>query len=284
MKSWIIGGCMLALCAAGAQADGMFLSKSSGFEHSCIRQESGMPSHVDKILTQLLEPMGIKLLCTKDAELITAENLENYDLVIFYTSGDLTTPGEQDSGKPMGENGVADLLAWIEGGGAFLGFHCASDTFHSPEDGPVTPFLEMIGGEFLTHGAQFEGTLKVVDPDHPVMANVPQDFKLFDEWYVFRNYNKEDIHVLAMLEPGDERTKQDKYNIPNYPVIWCRTYGDGRVFYNALGHREDVWENPVFQQHVVDAAMWALGEGPAKAEPNFAEVVPAEAPADAATK
>lgn len=283
MNTWLRGACVLAACAVfSAQADGIFLSKSSGFEHSCIKQEDGMPSHVDKVLTQILEPKGIKLLCTKDADLINADNLKNYNLVIFYTTGDLTTPGEKDPGKPMGPNGVADLLAWIQAGGAFLGFHCATDTFHTPEGGPVTPYIDMIGGEFLNHGAQFEGTLKVVDPDHPTMANVPQDFKLFDEWYIFQNFNKDNIHVLAMLEPGDERTKQDKYNIPNYPVIWCRTYGDGRVFYNALGHREDVWDNPVFQQHVIDAAMWALGEGPASAEPNFHDVVPEEAPAAAA--
>ena len=285
MNMCMRGACILAIWAAvTAHADGIFVTKSQGFEHSCIRQENGLPSHVDKILTQLLEPKGVKLLCTKDAELINAENLKNYNLVVFFTQGDISVLGEKDLGKPMGPQGVVDLIAWIENGGAFLGFHCASDTFHTPEGGPVTPYLEMIGGEFITHGAQFEGTLKVVDTDHPVMANIPQDFKIFDEWYVFRNYNKDKIHVLALLDPGDERTKQEKYNVADYPVVWCRTLGNGRVFYNALGHREDVWENPVFQQHVVDAAMWALGNGPAEADPNFNEVVPAEATPDAATK
>lgn len=285
MKTWARGACILATMAVGmAHADGIFVTKSQGFEHTCIRQENGLPSHVDKILTQLLEPKGVKLLCTKDAELINAENLKNYNIVVFFTQGDISVIGEKDQGKPMGPTGVADLIAWIEAGGAFMGFHCASDTFHTPEGAPVTPFLEMLGGEFLTHGAQFEGTLKVVDTDHPAMANVPQDFKIFDEWYAFRNFNKDKIHVLALLDPGEERTKQDKYNIANYPVIWCRTLGEGRVFYNALGHREDVWENPVFQQHVIDAAMWTLGEGPAGAEPNFTEVVPPDLPKDAATK
>ncbi len=273
---WIVA----AMAALSAQADGIFVTKSQGFEHSCIRQEAGLPSHVDKILTALLEPKGIKLLCTKDAELINAENLKNYNLVVFFTQGDISVIGEKDQGKPMGPSGVADLIAWVEAGGSFMGFHCASDTFHTPEGGPVTPYLDMLGGEFLTHGAQFEGTLKVVDTAHPTMANVPQGFKIYDEWYAFRNYNTEKIHVLALLDPGEERTKQaDKYNIPDYPVIWCRTVGEGRVFYNALGHREDVWENPVFQQHVVDAAMWTLGEGPANAEPNFAEVAPQSVPA-----
>jgi uncharacterized protein len=261
--------------AMSAGANGVFLSKSEGFEHTCIRQEDGRPSHVDKILTQLLEPKGIKLLCTKDAARINAEELENYELVIFYTQGDISVPGQKDDGEPMGPNGVADLIAWIEKGGAFVGFHCASDTFHSPPDGPVTPYLEMLGGEFVTHGAQFEGTLKVVDPSHPTMVNVPQDFKIYDEWYLFRNFNKDTMHVLALLDPGDEREKQEKYNVDPYPVIWCSTLGEGRVFYNALGHREDVWENPVFQQHVLDAVAWALGQGPAQAEPNFNDVVPA---------
>ena len=92
------------------------------------------------------------------------------------------------------------------------------------------------------------------------------------------------MHVLAVLDPGAEREKQpDKYNVPNYPIIWCSEYGKGRVYYNAMGHREDVWDNPTFQKSVVDAAHWVLGQGPANAEPNFSKVLSPEDAAKAQT-
>ena len=45
----------------------------------------------------------------------------------------------------------------------------------------------------------------------------------------------------------------------DYPVAWCHYYGDGRCFYTSLGHREDVWANPVFQKHLLGGIKWALG-------------------------
>lgn len=278
-----IAAVALALATPRAFAqewNSVFLSKSQAFQHSCIEQKDGQPSHVDKVLTELFGKLGGKALCTKDANLITADNLKNYKLVVFYTQGNLAELGDKDPGVPMGANGVADLLAWIANGGGFMGFHCASDTFHTPEGQPVTPFLEMVGGEFRGHGKQFEGTLKVVDPDHPAMKSIPADFKIYDEMYLFRNYNVGRIHVLALLDPGAERAKQPMYDIPNYPLIWVSELGKGRVYFNALGHREDVWTNPTFQASVIDAAKWAMGEGPTDAEPNFDKVV-AKADVDA---
>jgi type 1 glutamine amidotransferase len=46
------------------------------------------------------------------------------------------------------------------------------------------------------------------------------------------------------------------------PVSWTNTEGKGRVFYTSLGHREDVWTNPVYQQHLLGGIAWALGQDP----------------------
>ncbi|MEK7793086.1 MAG: ThuA domain-containing protein, partial [Candidatus Hydrogenedentota bacterium] len=92
--------------------------------------------------------------------------------------------------------------------------------------------------------------------------------------YTFINMNTEKMHVIALMDPGAEREKQAMYNIPNYPVMWCMERGKGRVFYDAMGHREDVWDNETFQQIVVAAAGWSMGEGEAAATPNFKDVVP----------
>ncbi len=251
----------------------LFLSKSADFVHSVVARDESGTSLTERVLSQIAEEIEAEITVTKDASLINAENLANYDVVIFYTSGNLTEPGT-DGHPPMAADGVNDLLAWINDGGGFIGFHSATDTFRVGAGNEPNAFIRMIGGEFLTHGAQFEGTLKVVDPTHPAMANFENGWSITDEWYLYTHLNREDMHVLVLLEPGDEREKQEMYDIPAYPIIWCSTIGSGRVFQNGMGHREDVWENPAFQQTIKDALDWVAGSGPSQAEPNFAEVVP----------
>ncbi len=253
----------------------IFLSKSAGFEHSCIKWDENKKSHVNNTLEKLQKDMGVEILMTKDASLINAENLKKYKVVIFYTTADLTTEGT-DKQPPMSPTGQAELLEWIQNGGGFIGYHCASDSFHQPAGGEVTPYIKMLGGEFRSHHKQFAGTVKVVDKSHPTMQRVPAEWNILDEWYLFTNINMDTMHVLAMLDPGPERQIQEGYNIPSYPIIWCSEYGKGRVYYNAMGHREDVWDNPDFQNSVIDAVKWAMGQGPANAEPNASKFVSAE--------
>jgi hypothetical protein len=73
------------------------------------------------------------------------------DGVIFAnTTGDLPIPDKEG------------FLNWIKAGGAFIGMHSCSDTFHGwPE------FIDMLGGEFRTHGAQAGVECMNVDPAHP---------------------------------------------------------------------------------------------------------------------
>ena len=52
----------------------------------------------------------------------------------------------------------------------------------------------------------------------------------------------------------------------DYALAWTRDWGEGRVFYTALGHREEVWRDPRFQQHLLNGIAWAI-EGPDRAAP-----------------
>ena len=279
MKSILAVATALALSLA-AQAAGprvLFLSKSAGFQHSVIAVQDNQPSHAGKHLTEIVAGLGGTITSTKDASLINKDNLKNYDVVICFTTGDLTTPGT-DGQPPMGPNGQAELVEWVKGGGGFIGYHCASDTFHpDPACGPPTPFIELVGGEFSGHGRQFEGIIKVTSPGHPLVANITDGWKIADEWYTFCNYNYDKLHVLAVLDPGEERSKQKMYDRPAYPIIWCREIDKGRMYYSAMGHREDVWDNEQFRKTVADAITWTDGKGDAAATPNFATAAPEEA-------
>ncbi|MDK1020910.1 MAG: ThuA domain-containing protein [Candidatus Hydrogenedentes bacterium] len=254
----------------GAQV--LLLSKSQVFQHETIAEKDGQASQVEIVLRGLLAEHGMTLTATKDAGSINAENLKSYKLVIFYTQGDLTQLG-LDKHPPMGADGVAALTEWIMAGGGFMGIHSATDTFRSKAGDDPTPYTTMIGAAFRGHGRQFVGTVRPVDRKHPTMASLPKAFAIMEEWYVFRQMNADAIHVLALLDAGEERGRQKMYDTQPYPIVWCRPLGEGRVYYNAMGHRPDVWENETFLSLLDDAVLWTTGQGPVQAEPNYAGVV-----------
>ena len=62
--------------------------------------------------------------------------------------------------------------------------------------------------------------------------------------------------ILVQVTEG---MKGHMYERPNFPITWARPYGKGRVFYTSMGHREDVWENPMYQGLLLGALGWATG-------------------------
>ena len=45
----------------------------------------------------------------------------------------------------------------------------------------------------------------------------------------------------------------------DYALGWCHPYGDGRVIYTALGHFDELWDQPWFLDHVLGCIKWAGG-------------------------
>lgn len=68
--------------------------------------------------------------------------------------------------------------------------------------------------------------------------------------------------------------KGDEYKRPAYPTAWARQEGSGRVFYTAMGHREDIWTNPAFKEILTGAVRWAVGDVKAEVPPNLKDAAP----------
>jgi len=261
----------------------LFFSKSSGFEHSSIRRgPNGEPSPAEKVLQTLGPKNHFEFTFSKDGGLFTAANLAKYDSFFFYTTGDLTTPG-QDHNPPMSQEGKAAFLEAIHNGKGFIGTHSATDTFHSSGYEPgrdesynnngdnTDPYVKMIGAEFIIHGAQQASHMIVVDPKFPGFSSVPADFKPLEEWYALKNFAP-NLHVLLIQDTSGMTGPM--YQRPPYPATWARMYGKGRVFYTNMGHREDVWDNPVFQAVLVGGINWAVGNVDADVAPNLDQATP----------
>lgn len=92
-------------------------------------------------------------------------------------------------------------------------------------------------------------------------------YQVFDEIYVFKNYDRSKVHMLLALDKNPNQ-KDGAYNQPGYfPMAWCHNYGKGRVIYTALGHCEDVLQAEPFKQHLLGGIQWALGQARGSASP-----------------
>jgi uncharacterized protein len=186
-------------------------------------------------------------------EKLSPEALKNYDGVVFAsTSGDLPIPDQPG------------FLDWIKAGHAFIGLHGASETFQN-----WPGYIDMLGGEFKTHGAQVGVDYLNVDPANPATAALPKVWTVQqEEVYLFKDYDPAKVHELLVMD-RQPNTKEPGH----FPVSWCKDYGAGKVFYTAIGHREDILDtapdlpdriNSVefskqYQAHVLGGIEWALG-------------------------
>lgn len=269
----------------------LFFSKSSGYEHSIIKDPSKpfkpspgstVPGIAFQILRDLGEKNNIEFVFSKDGSLFGPAYLAQFDALFFITTGDLTTVGT-DGNPPMSPAGKQAFIEAVANGKGFIGVHCASDTFHSPggvemtaqrwlDDGDnADPYIRMLGGEFIIHGSQQPSHLIVVDDKFPGMSGVPSDNHMTEEWYSLKDFAK-NLHVLIMQDTSGMTGAP--YARPNYPSTWARMYGKGRVFYTNMGHRDDMWQSALFQSVLKGGISWAIGRVDADVTPNIDQVAP----------
>ena len=272
----------LSASAAGKPRKILFFSKSSGYEHSVISYKNGRPSYAEKILAELGAKNGWEFSFSKDGSLFSPEYLRQFDALFFYSTGDLTAPGT-DQQPPMSAAGKQALLDFVRDGGGFIVAHSASDSFHTNNEdkkGPdryvnhgaqADPYVRMLGGEFIKHGRQQVAKMRCVDPKFPGLEKYAGGFAFQEEWYSLKDFSG-DLHVLLVQET--EGMPDNEYQRPPYPATWARIHGKGRVFYTSMGHREDVWTNPIFQDVLTGGVKWALGELQADVTPNLLNAAP----------
>jgi uncharacterized protein len=284
--AWLGTGSISKLLAKtqGANKKVLFFTKSSGFQHSVIARDGDKLGMAERILTEIGKEHGFEVVASKDGRLFEPDHIGQWDAFVFETTGDLNTPGG-DKNPPISPEGEKAFYDAIRGGKGFMGMHCATDTFghHGPkakppgfrDKGADDPYIQMIGGEFIVHGAQQPSRIDIVSPSFPGIANgfgtSGGSFTITDEWYALKNF-ADDLHVI--LVQVTEGMKGHMYERPNFPVTWARAFGKGRVFYTSMGHREDVWENPNYQTLLLGALGWATGRIDANVEPNIRRVTP----------
>ena len=252
----------------------LYFTRNVGFYHSVVVRSGDELSHSERILVELGQQHGFDVHCTKDGRVFDGD-LDAYDAIVFYTNGDLTQPNPQNE-PPMTAEGKQRLLDAIAAGKSFVGLHSTCNSWRTP--GPanqpnekIDPFLEMLGAEFVAHGPQQKAVMRITSPDFPGLQGLDESFALLEEWYAMKNFAR-DLHVILVQET--DGMQGDCYQRPPFPSTWARMHGEGRVYFNSMAHREDVWETDPFQQILLGGMAWALGKVDADVRPNIQQVTP----------
>ena len=161
---------------------------------------------------------------------ILADGLDDYRSVLFYTDvGNLTEAQE---------NG---LLEYIRDGGGFFGLHTAAASFHDAKG-----YHGMLNAFFRGHSVYMDFTVNVIRTDHEITRGL-SDFEVTDELYYLKHDPSTSRHLMQAYDPTCDET---------HVMGFHHTYGEGRVFYFALGHDMAVLENPNFQEIVRRGVLW----------------------------
>lgn len=118
----------------------------------------------------------------------------------------------------------------------------------------------MTGGQWVSHpgGDSVEYTVNIHHNASHITQGI-EDFKVISEHYY--------LHV----DPSIEVLATTRFPIVNYyhiankpvdmPVMWTKYWGNGRIFYTALGHHDDVFDKSPDALTTLERGMLWAGEG-----------------------
>jgi uncharacterized protein len=218
----------------------LYFTHSAGYRHDVIPASREILKQIGEIAPTF------EVTVSEDVAVFTAENLRRFGAVMFFTTGEL----------PMSDAQRGALTDFVRRGGGFVGVHSATDTFYQwPEYG------KLIGGYFDQHPWHQGVRINTADITDPLVSFLGPSTELSDEIYQIRDFDAGGSHVLLRLDPASvdlsrENVRRHPYG---WPLAWTRAYGNGRVFYTALGHEEAVWRDARYRTLLRNAVLWAIG-------------------------
>jgi uncharacterized protein len=180
--------------------------------------EGHAPREFAELWRSILQDSGfeVRLADTLDVYRDPA-TMKSVDLVVpIWTMGEL---------EPEQERGLLDA---VSSGVGIAGWHGGmGDAFRSSP-----AYQWMVGGQFVAHpDGIHEYRVSIVDRDDPISAGI-DDFSVRSEQYYM--HVDPANHVLATTTFETESAPWTNGTV--MPVVWKRTFGQGRVFYSSIGH------------------------------------------------
>ena len=218
-------------------------SKTNGYRHL-----KSIPAAIE-MLDQLGIENGWQFYHTENAAVFTKENLSRFQLIVLnHKSGTVWTQDQRLA-----------LQGYLESGGSLIAQHAAGGDQGYEWD---WYFDHVLKAQFVDHpmAAHIQpADLVVENQDHPATQHLPRIWQRSDEWYNFSASPRANTHVLVSIDESTydpEKSPMGK----DHPLVWWHKVGEGQVFYSALGHTTDTYQEPNFRKFMRGAIVWGLSE------------------------
>jgi uncharacterized protein len=176
------------------------------------------PEQCKDILVPWMEEEGAEVTVSDNLDIYTdSAYMSSLDLIVqIWTMGTIT--GEQQKG----------LLTAVKSGIGIAGWHGGlGDAFRNN-----TEYQFMVGGQWVAHpGGVIDYTVDITDKKDYVSKGLKSFDMHSEQYYMHVDPN---VKVLATTTFDGEHAFWAKDAV--MPIVWKKTYGKGRVFYNSLGH------------------------------------------------
>lgn len=229
----------------------LIFSKTNGFRHGDAI-EASLPAY-----QAMAEANGWDLFITDNGAAFNQDYLQKFKAVVW----------NNVSGKTL--NGIQRqaFRDYLEDGGGFVGVHAAGDDSHQWE----WYEREVIGANFSHHpiNPQIQSSSLYLEADSTqamLSKKLPQEWQRSDEWYMFYNNPREKgFQVLYTLdETGIVTSGNLSFLIKDkdwgmgedHPIAWYKEKGKGRIFYSAMGHSGESFEEAEHLQMLENAIRW----------------------------
>lgn len=111
----------------------------------------------------------------------------------------------------------------------------------------------MTGGQWVAHpGNIIDYKVDVLLPEDPIMKGIGSFEHRSEQYYM---HVDPAVEVLATTTFSGEHASWTKGVV--MPQIWKKRYGEGRVFYSALGHRAYELDIPEISKLMIRGMLWS---------------------------
>ena len=164
---------------------------------------------------------------------------------------------------PIESQQKAELLAFVRSGKGFVAAHTGLTAFESwPE------FGDMLGATYGGHLFTGPGRMINEQPSNPIVRHWGSVAEFNDEFYRAASLSRDKVDVLLRFEP----TSAGNSGLPadgDFPLVWTKMYGQGRVVYSSLSHSSEAWDIRNVQVMMFEAIKWSLGISDAPVLPHL---------------
>ncbi|MHC4363374.1 MAG: ThuA domain-containing protein, partial [Planctomycetota bacterium] len=191
-----------------------------------------------EIMTDFLpRQVPIDIEVVRDGGFLDSPQAQGIDVIImnhcFKSAEGVLTEGQK--GK---------LLETVRGGTGVVAVHASYYSFVEWDE-----CRKIYGAKFIDHDeVDIMIEVRMVDRNHPVTRGLPESFAVHSELYESTPLAA-DCHLLAVAREKGTETE--------YPSVWARKYGDGRVVTILPAHWPDAYRSKHFQKLIVQSTSWA---------------------------